>query len=123
MATSYSGPVFVTVDGLVLLQSSKVTMEFDSGNKDVMTILLGRAGHSTGPQMVTINVDSAVPAAGVEGNIPSLVLAAATHVLGFKIAGVTYTAEGDLRTTSLSGSVGDPNATSFSFHGKITAVA
>lgn len=123
MATPYSGPGFVTVNGRVLLQSSKITMEMDSGNKDVLTILLGRAGHSTGPQMVTINVDSAVPQDGVEANIPSLVLAAQTNTLGFKMAGTTYTCEGDIRTSSLSGSVGDPNATSFSFHGKITSIA
>lgn len=123
MATPYSGPGFVTVNGRVLLQSSKITMEMDSGNKDVLTILLGRAGHSTGPQMVTINVDSAIPQDGVEADIPALVLAAATNTLGFKMANTTYTAEGDIRTASLSGSVGDPNATSFSFHGKITAVA
>lgn len=123
MATTYSGPVFVTINGRVMLQTNKIAFEMDSGNKDVLTILLGRAGHSTGPQMVTINCDSAVPADGIEGSVPQLVLAAQTNVVGFKIAGQTFTTEGDFRTASLSGSVGEPNATSFSFHGKITALA
>ena len=121
MATTYSGPGFVVKNGRVLLQSSKIAVEFDSGNKDVLTLLHGRAGHSTGPLMVTINVDSPIPQDGVEADPIADLVEAGTVTLAFKVGVKTYTCEGDIRTASLGTSVGDPNTSAFSFHGKLVS--
>ena len=48
----YSGPGFVLYEGTPVLQSSMVSMDVQTDNKDVNTQLLGRAGFSFGPKKV-----------------------------------------------------------------------
>ena len=96
MAIVYSRPGYISIAGRVLLQVMKIDVKFDSGNKDVDTLLLQRAGHSLGPQKVSVDVSSAVPAAGIEG---------------------------DIRTAGFSTDVGNPNGTDFNVSGKLINTA
>ena len=119
MAITYSRPGYISVAGRVLLQVMKIDVKFDSGNKDVDTLLLGRAGHSLGPQKVSIDVSSAVPAAGIEGDIITRLLAAGTQSFAITYAGTIYNVEGDIRTAGFNTDVGNPNGTDFNVSGKL----
>jgi hypothetical protein len=101
----------------------KVDVKFDSGNKDVDTLLLGRAGHSLGPQKVSIDVSSAVPAAGIEGDIITRLINAGTQSFAITFAGTIYNVEGDIRTAGFSSDVGNPNGTDFNVSGKLINTA
>lgn len=123
MAIAYSRPGFISVAGRVLLQVMKVDVNFDSGNKDVDTLLLGRAGHSLGPQKVSIDVSSAVPASGIEGDIITRLINAGTQSFAITYAGTIYNVEGDIRTAGFSSDVGNPNGTDFNVSGKLINTA
>lgn len=123
MAIVYSRPGYISIAGRVLLQVMKIDVKFDSGNKDVDTLLLQRAGHSLGPQKVSIDVSSAVPAAGIEGDIIQRLIAAGTQSFAVTYAGTIYNVEGDIRTASFNTSVGDPNGTDFNVSGKLINTA
>ena len=62
----YSGPAFVLYNGRPVLQASSIDFSVETDNKDVNTMLLGRAGHSAGAKSVKLSVSSAVPADGPE---------------------------------------------------------
>jgi hypothetical protein len=123
MAITYSRPGYISVAGRVLLQVMKIDVKFDSGNKDVDTLLLGRAGHSLGPQKVSIDVSSAVPAAGIEGDIITRLINAGTQSFAITFAGTIYNVEGDIRTGGFSTDVGNPNGTDFNVSGKLINTA
>mgnify|MGYP000911072834 CR=1 FL=1 len=123
MATTYSRPGYIAVNGRVLLQVMKVELKLDSGNKDVETLLLGWAGPSVGPQKVEISVSSAVPATGIEGDIIPLLVTAGTQSFAITFAGKTYNVEGDIRTAGFSSDVGNPNGTDFTVSGKLLNIA
>ena len=119
MAIPYSRPGYISVGGRVLLQAMKIDVKFDSGNKDVDTLLLGRAGHSLGPQKVSVDVSSAVPASGIEGDIIQRLVNAGTQSFAMTFAGTTYNIEGDIRAAGFSTDVGNPNGTDFNVSGKL----
>ena len=123
MAITYSRPGFISIGGRTLLQSMKIDVKFDSGNKDVDTLLLGRAGHSLGPQKVSIDVSSAVPASGIEGDIITRLINAGTQSFAITYAGTIYNVEGDIRTAGFSSDVGNPNGTDFNVSGKLINTA
>lgn len=123
MAIAYSRPGYISVGGRVLLQAMKIDVKFDSGNKDVDTLLLGRAGHSAGPQKVSVDVSSAVPAAGIEGDIIQRLVQAGTQSFAMTFAGTTYNIEGDIRTAGFMTDVGSPNGTDFNVSGKLLNTA
>jgi len=115
----YSGPGYITYRGVPVLQSSSITVDYDSGNKDVDTLLLGRAGHSRGSKKFTINVENPVPAAGFEVDWMALGLAQGEVELGFVLAGKTWNFVGDIRTTNLRSGVDNPNTQSFTYHARL----
>lgn len=117
----YSGPGFVLYEGTPVLQSSMVTMDVQTDNKDVNTQLLGRAGMSPGPKKVQVNVNSAIPAAGLEFDWVAIANAQVEINLAFKLAGTTYNMQGDVRNVKLDSSVDKANEVSFEFHGIINA--
>jgi len=121
MATVYSGPGFVTINAVPVLQSSSIDFDVDTQNKDVQTLLLGTAGFSVGPQKVMVRVDNAIPQSGMEFNWVALALAQQVVTLGFRLAGTTYTCTGDIRTVKAGTKVADANTVSWEFHGKITS--
>lgn len=123
MAIQYSRPGYISVGGRVLLQASKIDVKFDSGNKDVDTLQLGRAGHSIGPQKVSVDVSSAVPASGIEGDIIRRLVQAGTQNFAMTYAGTTYNIEGDIRTAGFMTDVGSPNGTDFNVSGKLLNTA
>lgn len=116
MAT-YSAPGFVLYAGIPVLQASQVSFNFTTDNKDVNTLLLGRAGHSAGPRKVQISVTSAVPAAGMEQAWFAIANAQSEVSLAFKMAGKTYNCRGDIREVKADTSVDKANDVSFEFHG------
>ena len=123
MATIYSGPGFVTINAVPVLQSSSIDFDVDTQNKDVQTLLLGTAGFSVGPQKVMVRVENAVPQSGMEFDWVGIALAQSVITLGFKIAGKMYTCTGDIRTAKVGTKVADANSVSWEFHGKITSIA
>lgn len=123
MAITYSRPGYISIGGRTLLQSMKIDVKFDSGNKDVDTLLLGRAGHSLGPQKVSIDVSAAVPAAGIEGDIITRLINAGTQQIAVTYAGSIYNVEGDIRTAGFSTDVGNPNGMDYNISGKLINTA
>ena len=71
----YSGPGFVLFNGVPVLQAGSITFNVETDNKDVNTLLLGRAGFSAGPKKVQASVDNAIPAIGMELDWPGIALA------------------------------------------------
>ena len=122
MAAPYSAPGFVSYNGRPLLQSDTISLKIDTDNKDVNTLLLGRAGHSAGPVKATFTVSAAVPAGGLEIDWPTIALQQAQIALTFTIAGRAYNATGDVRNVELSTSTDKANAVSFEFHARLTQI-
>lgn len=122
--SAYSPPGFIIYRGRPSLEARSIGVKGDSGNKDVITLLKGRAGHTPGPFMATLDVKSAVPSTGPEVDW-FLVCASGEEVeLGFKIAGNTYNFRGDVRDVSWSTeSEGSPNGIDFTFHGTFVGTA
>lgn len=114
---AYSTPGFVLYAGIPVLQASQVSFTFATDNKDVNTLLLGRAGHSAGPRKVQVDVTSAIPAAGMEQAWVTIASAQGEVSLAFKIGGKTYNCRGDIRDVKMDTSVDKANDVSFTFHG------
>lgn len=119
----YSAPGFVLYNGIPVLQASSVSFNFMTDNKDVNTLLLGRAGHSAGPRKVQISVTSAVPQAGMEQAWIAIANAQGEVSLAFKVAGTTYNCTGDIREVKVDTSVDKANDVSFEFHGLLINAA
>ena len=113
----YSGPGYVLFEGVPVLQASNITYNVETDNKDVNTLLLGRAGFSPGPHKVQTSVDSAIPEAGMEVDWPGIARAQLQVSLSFVIAGTTYNATGDVRSVRVTTSTENANGVSFEFHG------
>jgi hypothetical protein len=117
MTAPYSGPGFVRYRGRNILQSHKISLDFETGNNDVNTSLLGRAGHSPGAKKVVVRVESAVPQGGLEVDWVGIADAQGVVPLDFVFANRTYACEGDIRSVNLSHEVSNPNAVSWELHG------
>lgn len=59
-------PVYATANNALLLQELSFTMSRTSNSQPVSTVALGLAGESPGAPMVEIDIDNAIPAAGIE---------------------------------------------------------
>ena len=118
----YSGPGFVLWRGRPVLQANTVSMDVQTDNKDVNTLLLGRAGHSAGSKKIQISVGSAIPASGLEFDWVAIANAQLEVALSFRLAGKTYNCTGDIRGVKLDTSTEKANEVSFEFHGKIVNV-
>lgn len=119
MAEPYSGPGYISYRGRPQLQSESIELSYDSGNKDVDTLLLGRAGHSSGADKVMISVSQAIPKAGMEVDWVAVAAAKSQIDLTFVIAGRAFNTSGDVRTVKLGTNTGNPNSLSLEFHGKL----
>jgi hypothetical protein len=119
MAAKFSGPGFVRRGATTLLKATSIDFSFESGNTDVDTLLEERAGHSAGPKKVTINIDEAIPTAGLEVDWVAVSASADEVDLDFVIAGRTYQCRGDVRDAKIGTGVGKPNTIAFNFHGKL----
>lgn len=120
MAT-YSGPGHVKYRGVPVLQSGSVELDAQTDNKDVNTLLLGRAGHSRGARKVQIQVESAIPQTGMEIDWVGIANAQTEIPLSFTIANKTWNCVGDVRDTRIRSTVNDANSVSFTFHGRIVS--
>ncbi len=121
MAT-YSGPGFIIVRGVPVLQSDSVEMDLKSGNSRVKTLLLGDAGHSAGAAGISITVSNGIPQAGLEIDWPALCLAQAEVAIGFRLAGKTYNCVGDVTDCKLSSGVDKANVASMTFNGRVVGI-
>lgn len=116
---NYSRPGYVGLDDRILLNAENIDGKLSRTNTDVLTLLLDYAGHSVGPLMVEFTVSSAVPAAGIEGDIVAILVSADELPLTFTYAGSTYNCSGRIDDTTLKTAVGEKNVTSFTFKGKL----
>jgi hypothetical protein len=112
----YSGPGYITYRGVPVLQSSLINVELDTANKDVDTMLLGRAGHSRGSKKFTITIENPIPKAGFEIDWMGLALVQGEVELGFVLAGKTWNYIGDIRTSGLKSGVDTANSQTLSYH-------
>lgn len=117
----YSGPGYIIYNGRPVLQASTVNFQVMTDNKEVNTLLLGRAGHSKGPKKVQIQVENAVPQGGVEVDWAAIANAQAEIPLTFVLAGKTYNCSGDVRDVDMKTSTESPNSLGFTFHGRIVS--
>lgn len=120
----YSAPALILKDGVPVLQATRADITMDTGNKDVMTMLLGRAGFTAGPMSMSLSVSNAVPADGPEYNWFAIAAAQVEVPLAFKMAGVTISMVGDLRNVKGSSQAeGTPNAIDFEYSATLVSVA
>ena len=121
--TVYSPPGFIEYRGRVLREAKSIRMNFESNNKDVNTLTGGRAGHTPGPEMVTVDVASAIPNAvsgGLEVDWVALSRARAEVELVYVIADKRYRVKGDLRSVSMqTDAEGGANEISFQHVGTL----
>ena len=118
----YSGPGFVIVRGVPVLQSDSVELDIKSGNSRVKTLLLGDAGHSPGAAGVTITVSGGIPANGLEINWMGLMLAQVEIAIGFCLGGKTYNCTGDVSDCKMSSGVDKANVASMTFNGRVVNI-
>ena len=118
---AYSTPGFVLYRGVPVLQSGSVNYQVMTDNKDVNTLVLGRSGHSKGSKKVQIQVENAIPQAGLEVDWPGIAAAQAEIALTFRIANKTYNCVGDVRDVDMKSSTESPNSLSFTFHGRLVS--
>lgn len=119
---AYSGPGFVLFRGRPVLQANTVSMDVQTDNKDVNTLLLGRAGHSAGSKKIQLSVNSAIPLGGLEFDWVGVANAQQEVSLAFKLANKTYNCTGDVRSVKLDTSTEKANEVSFEFHGIIVNI-
>lgn len=117
----YSGPGYVVYRGRPVLQSGSVSFQVATNNKDVDTLLLGRAGHSRGARKIQVQVENAIPLAGYEIDWAALANAQAEVALTFRIAGKSYNCVGDVRDVDIRTNVDNANSMSFTYHGRIVS--
>ena len=120
--STYSGPGFVIVRGVPVLQSDSVEMDVKSGNSRVKTLLLGDAGHSAGAAGISITVSGGIPTGGLEIDWPALCLAQAEVAIGFRLGGKTYNCTGDVSDCKMSSGVDKANVASMTFNGRIVGI-
>lgn len=121
--SEYSGPGFVEYRGRVLREAKSIRINFESNNKDVNTLTQGRAGHTPGPKMATVDVSNAVPSessGGLEVDYVALCNAQREVEFVYVIAGRRYRVKGDLRSASLNTDAeGGANEVSFQHVGTL----
>jgi hypothetical protein len=118
---AYSGPATVLYRSRPVLQATTSRFRIETGNNDVTTMALGRAGHSKGPKKVVMEVENAIPQGGFEIDWIGLANAQEEVPLGFKIAGKTYECVGDIRGADVQSGTDGANRVSWEFHGRIVS--
>lgn len=118
----YSGPGVIYYRGIPMLQSDSISFRFDSDNKDVNTLILGRSGHSAGAANVKVEVSQAIPLTGTERPWVQISAAQEEVPLSFKMANGTYNMTGDVRDVTITSSVEAPNKVSFSYSARLDQV-
>lgn len=116
----FSGPGYVRIAGIPDLFSENLRAEWDSGNKDVNTLIMGRAGHSRGPKGVQVSGTDAVPAdPNVSFDWVGLCMSGVEVQIEFVVGGRSYPMIGDLRTTGIETSADAPNRASWTYHARM----
>jgi len=115
----YSVPGFVAYESIPVLQAQSISVSVETDNKDVNTLLLGNAGFSPGAKKITISVNNAVPADGMEQAWITIANAQDEVPLSFTLAGTTYNCVGDIRSVKVESSTDKANDVSFEFHGRL----
>ena len=118
----YSGPGFITQNGLPLLQAENITFKGDPKNKPVETLLLGYAGHSAGAFSVSGDVSNAVPADGPEVDWLAVAAAQQETRLAFHLAGKVYDCVVNISGANYATGVDAANKLSFEFMGRLVAI-
>jgi hypothetical protein len=93
----YSGPFIVRHEGTTLLEQQSARFRIITGNADVFTAHKGRAGFSRGAVRLEIDIDSAIPAEGLEVDWPGLAIAQEEVTGDIQIADMVYGYTADVR--------------------------
>lgn len=115
----FSKPVVVSLNGVQVLYAQESDFDVRSNDSAVHTLLLGLAGHSDGSSEATINVQNAIPQAGVEVDWQSLALDHITVDITYDIAGQPYVVRGRVLNSAKRSQVNQPNGLSMAFHGRV----
>jgi hypothetical protein len=115
--TEYSRPGYLIYAGSALTETSEISLKGASQDKLVETLLKGASGHSDGSTKVDVTQKSAVPKAGLEGDLLQAWLQKRTVTLKFRIANLIVTVQGRITNITLSTSVNNPNSFDVDFEG------
>ena len=91
---NYEGPGEVQMDSRTLAESSSINTQIRSNSTPVNTMKKGLAGRSKGPVAVTIQVENAVPKAGLEQEFIEKCVKNATVKITHKFGARTYVYSG-----------------------------
>lgn len=90
----YEGPGTIIFDRSTQVEAQSVRVSFQSNDRPVTTMRKGLAGRSLGPAQSSIAVQSAIPRAGMEGEILQKCVAKADVTVVIVLAGKRYSYEG-----------------------------
>lgn len=110
---------YILYEGQPLTQVSEIDFEEESNDKAVDTILLGRAGYSSGAEACKVTIKSAIPRAGYEKNFHRTCRLHQTVQVRFRLAGVERTCEGRIMSVKSTTSVNNASALDVTIDGKV----
>lgn len=114
---SYEGPGTIAVNGRVLADATKISVEIDTRDNEVNTMRKGMAGFSDGSTVTKITIDSAVPRKGMEADFLMYVTKRKPVSITTKVAGKRITAGGRFMKYTLNQSTDSPASVSTDFSG------
>lgn len=117
----FSKPGYIVVGTTPLMYAESVTMNANSDDKKVNTLLQGMTGFSDGAQFVEIDVKNAIPLSGYEYDATFITLSHATQTLSFNVAGVSTTVVGRMMNATTETTTEAPNSLAFKFVGRVSA--
>jgi len=111
---SYEGPGEVQVDQNTLAEATSISVQLNGNNNPVTTMKKGYAGNSKGAGTVDIQVENAVPKAGMEVDLIEKVKAGASITITHVWAGKTYVYPGIVDSVDIQQGTDSPASVSFS---------
>lgn len=114
----YEGPAKVYVNGRLLAEATRVSLDLNANNSQVVTMVEGLAGKSDGPRTVTGTIETAIPRRGYEVDFFDLVRSGETFDLVYVSGGKRHTCEVWAETAGLANGTQQAAAKSVSIVGK-----
>lgn len=105
--------MYISVDGTTLVQETSITVEMDSGLKEIITSALGLAGMSQGAPKVEVTVENAVPSADFEYMPDEVMLTGKVVEIGIVVAGRQMLLKGFITKGTLKHSANEASSLSF----------
>jgi hypothetical protein len=109
----YEGVAEIQIDNQTLAEAVSVNVNHNANNNPVVTMKKGLAGRSRGAYQVEVQVENAVPRAGLEAEWVEKCRENEDVVITHILAGKTYTYEGWIDTVSTQQGTDTPASLSF----------